>query len=382
MIYNKNEALETDALFFNPARITLKQRIDANGNRVMGHDYLEPGVTVHDNGDVTFSLLAPNGKEAYVCGLPGSTLTNEPRYMEKCDDGYFRLTVSGIPAGYHYHEYYVDGTYTVNPQAPIGFGNHMLLNFFDKVEDDFYLLKDVPHGSVRMEQFFSKTTGKTRSMWVYTPPGYDKNLDKKYPVMYLHHGGGETETGWIFQGKTNYIMDNLIAEGKCEEMIIVMNALWCVDERDDTDFLAGDFDSMLVKDAVPYIEENFRVYTDPAHRAIAGLSMGGGTSFNVGARNLGFFGSIGVFSCPLSMRTYHPVDYKAIFADVETFNEKCPFFFIAWGEQEENIVKFYGELTKQFDETGLKYTKFTMPGRHEWTVWRRCLSEYAQRLFK
>jgi len=190
MIYNKNEALETDALFFNPARITLKQRIDANGNRVMGHDYLEPGVTVHDNGDVTFSLLAPNGKEAYVCGLRGSAMTDAHRTMEKGEDGYFRVTATDIPAGYHYHEYYVDGTYTLNPQTPVGYGNHKLINFFNKADEDFYLAKDVPHGSVRLEQFWSTETGRLRGMWVYTPPGYDFS-GKSYPVLYLLHGGGE-----------------------------------------------------------------------------------------------------------------------------------------------------------------------------------------------
>jgi len=382
MIYNKNEALETDAIFFNQARLKMKLITLPDGTGGPSHTYEEPGTYVHDNGDVTFCMKAPNAKECYVCGLKGSAMTDTPRYMEKCDDGYFRLTDSTIPAGYHYIEFYVDGTLTLNPQALMGYGNHMMLNFFDKADEDFYLLKDVPHGSVRMEQFYSETTGKTRSMWVYTPPKYDEEPDKTYPVLYLHHGGGEAETGWIFQGKVNYIMDNLIAEGKCEEMIIVMNALWCVDDRKDDLFLAGDFNSMMMNDAIPFVEKKFRVKADAKNRAIAGLSMGSFHSFMVGMKNLGYFRSIGVFSGALDKRWYCPFDYYDDLKDAEKFNSLVDVFFLGYGEDEERIVKSYVPYFKQFDEIGLKYHKYTTPGFHEWTVWRRCVREFVQLLFK
>jgi len=382
MNLNKNEAIQTDPVFFDAARLKMSSGFDENGKFVMRHVLETHGVTVDDNGDVHITLYAPNGKEAYVCGLKGSTMTDEPRYMEKGDDGYFRLTIKDLPAGYHYHEYYVDGTYTINPQAPIGYGNHMLLNYFDKVEDDFYLLKDVPHGSVRLEHFYSSETGRTRAMMVYTPPGYDVNTDKTYPVMYLHHGGGECESGWVYQGKMNYIMDNLIAEGKCEEMLVVMNSLWCVNEEDPTD-LPGRFGRMIVNDAVPYVEKNFRVKADPKYRAIAGLSMGSQLSFITGVTYLGFFGNIGVFSGGGLTRRFLTDDtYLKDFADPADWNSKVNTLFFGYGEQEEFICEGMPTIFAHLEKVGIPYHKFTRPGVHEWTVWRSCAKEFAQFLFK
>ncbi len=381
--FSKNEALHTDALFFDAAHLKMKLFTDSDGNTGPRHTYEYPGVKIEENGDVTFCFYAPNAREVAVAGFPGSAMTDKKHYMTKGADGYWRVTVSGIPAGYHYHEYFVDNTCVMNPQAPVGYGSHKAVNFFDIPEErDFYALKDVPHGTLRVEHFFSSVTGRFRDCWVYTPPGYDIDAEKAYPVLYLQHGGGETETGWVWQGKMNYIMDNLLADNKCREMIVVMNCLYCVNDKKEEEFLSGDFDSMLIKDCIPFIESKFRVEKDNQSRAMAGLSMGSYQTVMTTMRHLGYFPYIGIFSGALERRWYCDFDYYKNFEDPEAFNEKVKLFFFGYGEQEERIVNGLEKDLRRFDETGIKYSKFTCPGFHEWTVWRKCLEKFAGLLFR
>src|SRR5690606_30420087 len=140
--YSDNEALNSDGLFFDAVRLKMQPFIDEKGiNRGPRHTWEVPGVKIEDNGDVTFSFYAPNAKEVYVAGFMGSAMTNKKRKMTKGEDGYWRVTVSDIPPGFHYHEYFVDGTCVVNPQAPVGYGSHKVVNFFNKPEEsDFYIL--------------------------------------------------------------------------------------------------------------------------------------------------------------------------------------------------------------------------------------------------
>ncbi len=380
MIYNRNEALESDALYFDAARLKMALFTDEHGNKGPRHVFERPGVKVEDNGDVTFCIFAPDAENAEVCGI-GGYMGTERHKMEKDEQGYFTVRVSGIPAGYHYHEYYLDGNSVINPQAPIGYGCHRLINFFEKAEDDFYLIKNVPHGTIRMELFKSEETGKTRSVWIYTPPKYEEKPEKRYPVLYLNHGGGENETGWIWQGKINNIADNMLAAGECREMLIVMNCLYCVDERKNNAFLAGDFDSMLMNDCIPFIEKKYRVLPGNENRAIAGLSMGSYHSLMTAMKHLGYFRSFGIFSGALTRRWYCDFDYYKDFADVDNFNEKTDLFFLGYGTDEANIISGLEPDLKRFDETGLHYVKYTTPGYHEWTVWRNCVREFMRLLF-
>lgn len=382
--YSDNEALNSDGLFFDAVRLKMQPFIDEKGiNRGPRHTWEVPGVKIEDNGDVTFSFYAPNAKEVYVAGFMGSAMTNKKRKMTKGEDGYWRVTVSDIPPGFHYHEYFVDGTCVVNPQAPVGYGSHKVVNFFNKPEEsDFYILKDVPHGTIRMEHFYSSVTGRYRNCWVYTPPGYDEDTDKEYPVLYLQHGGGENETGWIWQGKVNYILDNLIAENQCRPMIVVMNSLYCPNYEKEEEFLAGDFDSMLMKDCIPFIEKKFRVAKGNENRAMAGLSMGSYQTTMTTMRHLGYFPYIGIFSGTIERRWYCDFDYYKNFDDPQNFNQKVKLFFFGYGEQEERIVKGLEKDLKMFDEKGIRYMLYTCPGYHEWTVWRKCLKEFVKHIFK
>ena len=379
----KNEALNTDGLFFDAVHMRMQLYTDSEGRTGPRHVFDYPGVKIEENGDVTFCFYAPDAKEVAVAGFQGSAMTNKKRYLVKGEDGYWRLTVSDIPPGFHYHEYFVDNTCVVNPLAPVGYGSHKVVNFFEKPEErDFYLLKDVPHGTLRIEHFYSTVTGRYRVCWVYTPPGYDKDTDKEYPVLYLQHGGGETETTWVWHGKVNYIMDNLLAENRCKEMIIVMNCLYCVDDRKEAEFIAGDFDSMLMNDCIPFIESKYRVKKGNENRAMAGLSMGSYQTVMTTMKHLGYFPYIGIFSGTLQRRWYCDFDYYKNFENPEEFNNKIRLFFFGYGEQEERIIKGLENDLKRFNETGIRYVKFTCPGYHEWTVWRKCFEKFAELVFR
>lgn len=370
----RNEALESHGLFYDPAYMKMEIKTGPGGPGGPSHIRENPGVTVLENGDVLFCFYAPEGRRMEVAGLGGSAMTGERHPMEKGEDGYFRATVKNIPGGFHYHEYFLDGVSVLNPLAPIGFGCHRAVNYFEKGEEDdeFYRMRRVPHGEVRMEYFPSSVTGRTRVCYVYTPPGF--SWGKRYPVLYLQHGGGENETGWIWQGKANLIADNLIAEGKCPEVIMVMNCLYCLRPDVEEEFLAGDFDRMLLEDCIPYIEGKYPV--NPEARAMAGLSMGSYQTVMTALNHLGMFPYIGIFSGSPKRRWYAREDYFRAFEDPAAFREKVKCLFFGYGEQEERIIEELAPFWEQFGRIGIPYTRYTCPGYHEWTVWRRCLREF------
>lgn len=376
---HRNEALESHGIFFDPVYLQMRLHKGPEGIGPR-HFEEEPGVRVEENGDVTFCFYAPEAKSVEVAGFGNSAMTNEHHPMKKDENGYFRATVPGIPPGFHYHEYFCDGVNVINPQAPVGYGAHKAVNFFEKEGDgDFYFLKDVPHGEVRLEYFPSSVTGRTRACYVYTPPGYGQEGDRKYPVLYLQHGGGESESGWLWQGKANLIADNLIAAGECPKLLIVLNCLYCPGPEPE-EFLAGDFDSMLLKDCMPYIEGKYTV--EPGKRAMAGLSMGSYQTIMTTLNHLGMFPYIGIFSGTPQRRWYAKEDYMKAFEDSEAFRERVKLLFFGYGEQEERIVAALEEQFGEFRDKGIPYTAYTCPGYHEWTVWRKCLREFLKLLPK
>jgi enterochelin esterase-like enzyme len=200
--------------------------------------------------------------------------------LKKADDSVWTGTTAGpLDEGFHYYHLSVDGGTFNDPGT---------LNFYGSVrwesgieipahDREFYALKDVPHGRVQQVLFPSKSTGTSRRAFVYTPPDYDKNGAKRYPVLYLQHGWGEDETAWSNQGRANLIMDNLIAEGKTKPFLIVMTYGMTNDAKIGTinSFNIAPFETVLVSELISYIDANFRTLSDQPHRAMAGLSMGG-----------------------------------------------------------------------------------------------------------
>jgi enterochelin esterase family protein len=315
--------------------------------------------------------------------------------LRKDDSGVWTGTTTPLDPGFHYYSLVIDGVSVADPASESFFGTGRMSSAIEIPETgvDFYTVRDAPHGDIRSKQYFSKVTGTWRRLNVYTPPGYDGNPDKKYPVLYLQHGGGEDETGWAVQGRTDVILDNLIAEGKAVPMLVVMangNVSTGGAPRGgySSAMMAG-FAGELLTNIVPFIETNFRAKTGARDRALAGLSMGGGQAFYVGLEHRDTFGSVGLFSTGLfggiSTNAARPFNageqLPALLANPRAFNDSLSVFYISVGEQDPRF-----EPTKlavaDFQSHGVTVAFQSFPGGHVWQVWRKSLHDFVPRLFK
>jgi enterochelin esterase-like enzyme len=316
--------------------------------------------------------------------------------MQKDEKGVWSVTTDQQVPGFHYYSLVIDGVRVSDPASESFYGTGRMSSAIDIPEKgaDFYEVKDVPHGDIRHKLYFSKTTGTWRSLNIYTPPGYDKSDNRQYPVLYIQHGGGEDERGWAVQGKTDIILDNLIAEGKATPMIVVIPngnvSKPGVRAGGYNDEAMAVFGEELFENVIPFIESNYRAKPGAENRAISGLSMGGGQAFYTGLRNTDMFANVGVFSTGLfggigqqqGSAGFDPESViPGILTDSRSFNNKLKVFYISAGEQDPRI-----EPTKKLIETfrnkGLKVEFASFPGAHEWQVWRKSLHDFAQKLFK
>ena len=373
-----NPALESHALFFNPAYMTM--RPEGGGPK---HYPAPRGVEADRDGNVTFHYYAPNAHTVEVAEL-GGEYGDRRIPLKRGENGDWSVTVPRVQPGFHYHHYYVDGNCVTNPQAPYGYGCHEAINYFEVLDpsDDTWLCRDVPHGTIHMELYPSSKTGMMQAVWIYTPPSYRTEPTRRYPVLYLHHGGGENETGWIWQGKIHYIADNLIAEGLCEEMIIVMPCLYDIDYDHPDEFLAGDFDRLLTQDCIPLIEERYRTIPEPASRAICGLSMGSYHSAQTACNHPGMFAYIGMLSGSFDQRWYGWCNCREIIAQNAAFREGTRCFFLSVGREEERIYNQIQENIAYLKASGIQCAYFKCPGLHEWTVGRKKIREFMKLLFR
>jgi enterochelin esterase-like enzyme len=316
--------------------------------------------------------------------------------MTKDEKGNWSVTTEPQVPGFHYYSLVIDGFRFADPASESFYGTGRMSSAIDVPEPaaDFYAIKDVAHGEIRSKNYFSKTMGVWRNINIYTPPGYDNDSKKTYPVLYIQHGGGEDERGWAVQGKTNIILDNLIAAGKAVPMIVVIPN-GNVTKPGITAGGYNDTAMMLFKEeifgsVIPFIEKNYRVKPGAANRAISGLSMGGGQAFYTGLRNTNMFANVGIFSTGLfgginrqpGAAEFDPeATIPGILSNSQSFNNKLKVLYISVGEQDPRI-----EPTKKLIDTlrakGLKVEFASFPGGHEWQVWRKSLYDFAQKLFK
>jgi enterochelin esterase-like enzyme len=293
--------------------------------------------------------------------------------------------------GFHYYQLWVDGAAVPDPGSLYFYGASRWGSGIEipAKDQDFYAMKNVPHGQVIELPYFSKSNNSMRRCFIYTPPGYDKDTKKRYPVLYLQHGGGENETGWSSQGHANLIMDNLIAEGKAKPFIIVMdNGTWSmarppVGERPaqwPPKGWADGFTKTLLEDIIPLIDANYRTLSDQSHRAMAGLSMGGMQTRVITLAHPELFSHVGIFSGG-SINT----------EDLGTapgFKEKIKLVFVSYGSRElENPRAGFGGNPKEnqdkLKDAGINTHFYVSPQTaHEWQSWRRSLHEFAPLLFK
>ncbi|MBI1934024.1 MAG: esterase [Ignavibacteriales bacterium] len=289
--------------------------------------------------------------------------------------------------GFHYYQLWIDGAAVPDPSSLYYYGAMRWGSGIDipAHDENIYEIKNVPHGQIREIYFPSKSTNCDRRAFVYTPPDYEKNLNDKYPVLYLQHGWGENEYGWPNQGKTNFIMDNLIAEGKAKPFIIVMTYGMTNEVKIGglKDFDITPFQTVLVDELIPYIDSNFRTLKDQPNRAMAGLSMGGFETRLITLKNLDIFSHIGLFSGgSISLE-----DVK----NTPNFKEKVKLVFVSFGGREIDAMKnsnrnFWGdpvENTNAITKEGVNTHFYVSPETaHEWQSWRRSLYEFAQLVFK
>lgn len=376
----------TVGIYSAQSQIKVKEDFKPSSVNQDGKEYPQ----VNSEGCVRVQISAPEAKMVQLdIGAVKYDLTKD-------ENGVWIGESAPQDEGFHYYQLNIDGASVPDPNSLYFYGASRWGSGIEipAKDQDFYAMKNVPHGQVRELPYFSKSNNSMRRCFVYTPPGYDQDLSKRYPVLYLQHGGGENETGWSNQGKAGLILDNLIAEGKAKPFIIVMdNGSWRMPERTPgakpgerpagpwpPAGWADGFTNTLLKDIIPMIDENYRTLSDQPNRAMAGLSMGGMQTRVITLANPDVFSHVGIFSGG-SIST----------EDMEKnpgFKEKIKLVFISYGSRElENPRRGpWGdpkENTEAIKKAGMNTQFYISPQTaHEWQSWRRSLYQFAPLLFK
>lgn len=359
---------------------------------------------IDSTGRVQIRIKAPEANQVKLNFWSGPKVD-----MEKQPDGFWTVTTPPLVPGLHYYVLNIDGADVSDPGSQAFFGGTRYASAVEIPEPGatYYSIENVPHGQVREVWYESKVTGTWRHALVYLPPGYDTQTKQRYPVLYLQHGGGEDETGWIRQGRANFILDNCIASGRCKPMIVVMaygyarRAVYVPPDLTGKPFgspemlkamqdMASTFEDDVTQALIPFIDKTFRTLSDRDNRAMAGLSMGGMQTFQITLNHLDLFSHIGGFSgaggmLVLGDRKLDPkVDYNGVFADPKAFAKKVHVLWLGVGTVEpermrEGIRRFHRSL----EEAGIEHVYVESEGTdHEWQTWRRALNDFAPRLFR
>jgi enterochelin esterase family protein len=337
---------------------------------------------------VTFRLKAPEAKAVQLRG--GAGLVTNALELVRGEEGVWTVTTSPAVPGFHYYWFVVDGVIVNDPGSSTYFGYGRETSGIEVPEPgaDFYDAKEgVAAGDVRIRWYPSRITGKWRRVHVYTPPGYDKNLQTRYPVLYLLHGAGENERGWIEQGRAQFIMDNLIAAGRAKPMLVVVDSGYA-----STNSTAassgplggiGGFEAVMLGELIPFIDSNYRTQTDRLQRAMAGLSMGSMQTLQVTLNHLETFAWIGVMSGPPRQGFDLNTVYGGAFRDAENFNRKVKLLWLGAGTAEERFHQSTVAMKEALEKAGIRPVFYSSPGTdHEWQTWRRSLHDFVPRLFR
>jgi enterochelin esterase-like enzyme len=379
-------------------------------SNVMGAQYPR----IHSDLSVTFRLKAPEAQKVQV-----QVGADQKHYdLTKGEDGVWTGTTPPLVPGFHYYFFFVDGGQVNDPGSHAFYGYSKDSSGIEVPEKgvDFYEPKGVPHGEVRARWYFSKITESWRRCFVYTPPDYDANTRTRYPVLYLQHGAGEDETGWVVQGRVNFILDNLIAAKKAKPMIVVLDRGYASKPgepppgprppatagqpgataaqpapaapagRGQGFPAATTFEEVFINELIPMIDSTYRTIAGRDHRAMAGLSMGGGQTFQITLKHLDKFAYIGGFSGAAGMggAAFDPkTSYNGVFSDAAAFNKKVKLVWIGVGTAEpERMATGIRNFHEALEKAGVNTVYYESPGTaHEWQTWRRDLNEFAPLLF-
>jgi enterochelin esterase-like enzyme len=396
-----------------------------NKNTIPHIYFIEPGVhdfKVWKNGLYMYSqlLFKPVDQSTFskypVAGAPAQTNTRNSQYpqiladkkvifktkaplatkvqvdlgrkydMKKEADGNWTVTTDTISQGFHYYSLIVDGVTVADPASQTFYGMGRMASGIEipSAYGNYYALRDIPHGDIRIKKYYSKVTNSWRQIYIYTPPGYDLNPNETYPTLYILHGGGEDESGWSKQGKTDLILDNLIASKKVAPMLVVMpDANMNVPGFDESGLKK--FEQELSTMIIPMVEKNYRIKTDANNRALAGLSMGGIHTLYTGIKHSDLFSYLGVFSSGWIVPNQNEIannQYNFLKENTYQINNRIKQFWISMGGKEDIAYKNCQAMLSKFDEMKIKYTYSEYPGGHTWPVWRNNLYNFAQVLFR
>jgi enterochelin esterase family protein len=345
----------------------------------------KPSYEVRADRTVTFELRAPDASTVRLSGDFGPA-----QDMKKSEDGVWTATVGPLNPAIYSYTFQVNGVGGIDPINPmIKAGDRSSQSMFlvPAEKPAPYEMLPVPHGTVHVNTYDSKSVGGPRQVWVYTPPGYESST-AKYPVLYLLHGSGDTESGWVTIGRANVILDNLIAAGKAKPMMIVMPygrptpSVTLVQTRPSGQPPQNptlEFQADLLNDLIPYIEKLYRVSATADDRALAGLSMGGGQTLQIGLSHLDTFHSLGAFSA--AGRGAPEEAYKDFFADPAAANQKLKLFYIACGKT-DTIFAGAQSLNDALDKAKIKHVFVPSEEGHVWRNWRNYLADLAPQLFR
>lgn len=331
------------------------------------------------DGRAVFRITAPDAKNVQ--------LDLVKKYdMIKDSEGTWEITTDSLSEGFHYYSLIIDGVAVCDPSSETFYGMGRMASGIEVPfqGDSYYQIRNIPHGDIRIKKYYSTVTNSWREFYMYTPPGYDQSVDEKYPVLYILHGGGEDQRGWATQGKTNIIIDNLIAEKKAVPMIVVMADGNIPMPPFGEDILIT-FEKELKDVLLPFVEKNYRVKTDPKSRALAGLSMGGIQTLYAGVKNTDLFSYLGVFSSGWIQTRQDEIagrQYEFMKTNADQINSNLKQFWISMGGKEDIAWQNCQTMMGKFDDLKIKYTYSEYPGGHTWPVWRNNLYNFAQLLFK
>ncbi len=330
---------------------------------------------------VKFSIKAPDAKKVQID-------LGKKYDLIKDDNGVWTTTTDSVSEGFHYYSLLIDGVALADPASESFYGMGRMASGIEIpfAGGAYYAARNVPHGDIRIKKYFSRVTNSWRQCYVYTPPAYDSLVNAKYPVLYLLHGGGEDERGWSQQGKTDLILDNLIAAKKAKPMIIVM-----MDGNLSGGGMGGfgeqslkTFENELKQSLIPFIENSFRTEPGANNRALAGLSLGGLQTLYAGIKNTDMFSYLGVFSSGWFANQPALSDPQYLFMknNAATINNNLKSLWVAMGGKEDIAYANCKTMLAKFDEMNIKYKYSEYPGGHSWPVWRNNLFNFAQVLFQ
>ena len=339
-------------------------------DRVLPWEGQVPACEIQPDGRAVLRITAPKAQTVSF------VIMDEKYPCTRTEDGIWELELP-FRTGHHYVQLKIDDVEVLTPLLPISYGYSRPYNYVELPvpDEDFYQIKEVPHGSVRREYFFSSVTGEWESCTVYTPAEYEEQTDKIYPVLYLQHGHGENETGWTTAGSLQFILDNLIAEGKAVPFAVVMCNGMVQTVTDDgrciVDFML--LEPQLLTDVIPFV------------------SMGSLQTSIIGFTHPEYFCALGVFSgfvtdmmqgTELDMVDRGPGDnaHLRILDDAESFARAFPVFFRAIGD-EDPYKNYFDEDDQMLEARHIAHTRRIYHGIHDWNVWRQCIRDFAQMIF-